>query len=96
MRYPEGYKCPSEASDQAGCSLRCPLHNWPVGIPINNNKVVNSHVVKVVSTHTLEWIVRVYQWRRGCTGLRWGHAVAVVAAGSGGHNVRGDAGPEDG
>ena len=55
--------------------------DWPVAVPVNNDKVSIACIVKEVSTDALEWILGLH-WGvgGGSIGLRRDYAVAMLAS----------------
>ena len=77
-------------------TIRDPLDNWPVRVPVHNDKIVDPFVVDEVGTDVLEGII--WQERRcrwdACLG--WCHTDTVGALASYGIDGRCDSSPEDG
>ncbi len=46
----------SQYVNESTCAILCSLHDWPIRIPVNDDEVVPSLVVKKVRADTLEGV----------------------------------------
>ena len=75
-------------------SISCFEHRWPVGIPVDEDEIFHSFVIEVICTDQLKRILRMGEWCRRCTRLRWSHNVACLTLLSKSMHVLRNAWPE--
>ena len=69
--------------------------NWPIGVAVHNDKVVNALVMKVIGAYALEGVRGLNGWVWRCAGLGGCHAVAIGTIRSGGYDGGCDSWPEN-
>ena len=55
--------------DQSLLAIMSSFNNWPVGVPIYHDEIIETLMLEKVSTNTLEWVYWCDGWEWWSTGL---------------------------